>query len=424
MVSPCLLRHCAKCLAMVLVLGVSPLAQDAEESHRKRLASPRTTQQRDEQKADAHLKANPQDSQALRARGLARLNLGKLSEASTDLSRAAALAPSQAGVWAELAFALLLQGRWPEALEAARAALTLDRENSAANAYAGHLLLRDGHLEPAIEHLKRAVQRIPTNVDVHLDLLEAYRQKRDFPSAFAQLRELRLLLEPTEPRLIYQEGLLQADLGNLSVAIERLRAALQASPRLAGAREQLAAVMVEDGRHAEALEMLSALAQEQPAAFNVAYLRSLALGKLRRFVEAESEARRALELSPGEPDGYLLLGGILAEAGKREEAIRHFRRARELAPENPEAALRLGGMLAATGNLDEGLALLRRAVELTPESASAHQELSVALRLAGKEQEAAEEAARADRLKQAQQETHGLALENKDTKDPAKTPRP
>lgn len=305
-------------LLLLLVLGAPAHGEGSEASHRQRFANPATVLAREVQEADARLRVNPRDAQALRTRGLARLKLGRLDDAAADLSRAAALNPSQASVKEELAFALMLDGRWAAALAAARSALALDPESSAANAYAGHVLLRQGDLDPAIAHLERAIGRIPANVDVHFDLLEAYRQKRNFPLATARLRMLRFLLEPTDPRFLYQEGLLQADMGNHAFAIERLRAALAASPGLPGAQEQLGAVLVEAGRTAEAIEVLGPLTQKQPGSFEAAYLHALALAKAGRLAEAESEARRALALNAGSEEARLLLSDILT--AKKEPA--------------------------------------------------------------------------------------------------------
>ncbi len=311
-------RRLAGCLLLLLSSGAPVRGEEAEASHRKRLVNPAAASAREEQEADARLRTNPRDAVSLRARGLARLRLGRLDDAAADLSRAAALDPSQASVKAELAFALMLNGHWTEALAAARSALVLDPQNSAANAYAGHVLLRQGEIDPAIAHLERAVSRLPANVDVHFDLLEAYRQKRNFTLATARLRILRFLLEPTDPRFLYQEGLLQADMGNHAFAIERLRAALATSPSLMGAREQLGAVLVEAGRPAEAIEVLAPLTQEQPGSFEAAYLHALALAKAGRLAEAESEARRALVLNAGAEEVRLLLSDILA--AKKEPA--------------------------------------------------------------------------------------------------------
>ncbi len=392
---------CMFLLLAVLRADLGALGGEAEDSHRQRLANRGGALLREEQEADARVRANPKDSQALRARGLARLNLGNLSAASADLSRAAALRPSQAEIQSELSFALLLQGRWAEALDAARTALALDPQNAAAHAYAGHVLLRvGGALPEAIVHLERASQSLSRNVDVHFDLLEAFRQSGDAAKALSQLRKLRYLLDPTDPRVIYQEGVLQADLGNLQMAINRFRATLASDPRQAGARGDLGAVLIEAEKPQEALAVLEPLAKDQPRSFAAAYFRSLALARLQRWAEAEAEARRALSLDRNSADAGLLLGRILAAQGLAEPAIAQLRRTLLLDAGNLEVTLQLGETLVAAGKLEEGLAVLREAVRQAPQDPAAHLRLASALRLAGRGVEAAQASAAASRLNQ------------------------
>ncbi len=386
-------------VALLLGSGSPALADEAEQSHRARLVSARTNRELLERQAAAHLQANPRDGKAFRDRGLARLEAGRLHQAVADLRQAEALEPSSAEVRAELAFAFILAGRFPEALEAARSSLTLDPNQAAAHAYAGHVLLRTGGPLPEVfAHLERASQRLPKNVDVRLDLLEACRQKGDFPRAFAQLRMLRYLLEPTDPRVIYQEGVLQVDLGNHEAAISRFRAVLAADPAHLGARQDLGAILIESERPLEALTVLQPLAREQPRSFAAAYFHASALAKLQRHPEAETEVRRALALDADSADGHMLLGRILAARGQRAPAILVLRNALLLDAGNLEFRLYLGELLAAGGELNEALAVLQEAVRLAPQSAVAHRQLASTLRLAGQEDEAARVSAAASRL--------------------------
>ncbi len=386
--------------SIVMFVVLQPLlAQKKEESHRTRLANPQTILDGAERDAARRLKANPRDSEALRKRGLARLQAGKLTLAIADLQHAGVLEPASAEVREELAFALILDGRYSEALGLARAALALDPQRPAAHAYAGHVLLRmGGTLPEALNHLQTATQRLPRNVDVHFDLLEAYRQTGDFPRALAELRRLRFLLEPTDARVLYQEGLLQADLGNLPLAINRFRAALAEDPRNPGARRDLGAVLIEAQRPQEALEILRPLAAEQPGSSAVAYFHALALANLERWPEAESEVRRSLSLEGASIDGRLLLGRVLSVRGHAAEAIAEFRGALRQEPGNLEVQLQLGEALIGTGELQEALKVLQDAVRQAPGSAAAHLQLAQALRLAGREAEALQASAMANRL--------------------------
>jgi tetratricopeptide (TPR) repeat protein len=301
------------------------------------------------------------------------------------------------------------QRRWREALEAARAALALNPNHVAGNAYAGHiLLLTGGDLSEAIACLERAASRSPDDVDVRIDLLNANLQRHELGRAGVDLRVLRQLLPYGDARLLYEEGLLQADSGNLNVAVERFRRALAADARLDAARRSLGLALAQAGRWQEAIQVLGPLSQAEPDSFAVAYFHALALHNSQR-PEAEAEARRAVALRPQSAEGESLLGVILVAKGKSAEAIPHLRRARELDSANFEATLALGGVLAEGGSLEEGLALLREAVKLVPESRNAHLALADALRRAGKPKEAEQESQTAESLKQRPQNQAGEA---------------
>ncbi len=311
-------------------------AQTTEPSHRERFTSSQVLQQRAEQKATGLLEREPNSAQAWSERGRVRLEQGRLELATEDLRRAATLEPARAERQADLAFVLLLRGNWEEALAAARATLKLDAGNSAANAYAGHVLLRQGDLDAALPYLERAATRIPGNIDVRFDLLESYRQKGDFGRAWVEMRLLRHLLQPTDPRLIYQEGVLHADQGNLEVAIERFRAVLVAVPAMLRAREDLSVALIDAGRTGEALDVLAPMARQLPRSFTAAYLHALALDRASKAAEAEAEARRAVGLDPEQPEAHLLLGNVLRKLGREAEASQEEAIAERLRREKPD----------------------------------------------------------------------------------------
>ena len=86
------IRTLLLCFITLLVLpGLSVLAQQtATRSHVERFSTPEVRAERSEAEATAKLAANANDTEALNARALARMHLGRYSEAYDDLRRAAA----------------------------------------------------------------------------------------------------------------------------------------------------------------------------------------------------------------------------------------------------------------------------------------------------------------------------------------------
>lgn len=125
-----------------------------------------------------------------------------------------------------------------------------------------------------------------------------------------------------------------------------------------------------------------------------------------QLAEAEAEYRKALAMSPGDPNALNNLGSVLQKKGRLEEAISlyekltrdhpdyapafhnlgicHLRRnqpeqaipwlekAVSLEPGNVGALVNLGHARLRTGLLDAAEAAFRRALELSPEAANAH----------------------------------------------------
>jgi tetratricopeptide (TPR) repeat protein len=81
---------------------------------------------------------------------------------------------------------------------------------------------------------------------------------------------------------------------------------------------------------------------------------------------AEPDARRAVELLPGCPEDWSLLGGVLATQGKFEDATRAYRRAVELSPQDVFDLQHLAQALTKLGRRDEAIGAYERAVAIKP----------------------------------------------------------
>jgi TolB-like protein len=86
----------------------------------------------------------------------------------------------------------------------------------------------------------------------------------------------------------------------------------------------------------------------------------------RFLVQAETAARRAIELDPRNASALVAMGSVLRDRHQADEAEAFYRRALALDPDNPEAYHQYGEMLYETGRIAEAVRALDRATTLDP----------------------------------------------------------
>jgi len=99
----------------------------------------------------------------------------------------------------------------------------------------------------------------------------------------------------------------------------------------------------------------------------------------RHFATAESLCRQMLETAPGHPQVILMLGEILSETGRHEEALAALVPVVERWPNAGSARFCLGNALHAAGRLKDAAEHLRRASALQPHFGGAFCNLGVVL---------------------------------------------
>jgi tetratricopeptide (TPR) repeat protein len=118
-----------------------------------------------------------------------------------------------------------------------------------------------------------------------------------------------------------------------------------------------------------------------------------------RHEEAVRMFEKALRLNPRQSDAQAHWGLALVKLGRFEEASRHYAEAVRIKPSYVEARLALGLTLHRQGRMEEAIEEFRRALALQPESAAGHNNLAMALYDHGQRTEAVahlEEALRID----------------------------
>jgi tetratricopeptide (TPR) repeat protein len=140
------------------------------------------------------------------------------------------------------------------------------------------------------------------------------------------------------------------DNGKLEESIAHCRRALEADPENAAAHNDLGVLYLTDGQTEKAREQFAQAAALQPAMAMAHVNESFAWLALERPGDAESSARKALQLAPHDRRANLLLGwSLTAQFHFSKEALETLRLA---APEYPEAHLAAADVLMHEGSLD------------------------------------------------------------------------
>ena len=389
-----LISACLLCAVPVFAQGTAPSAAPAtaqERSHIERFSTPETRAERVEADASAKIAANPNDTAALNLRALARMRFGRFAEAYEDLRRAVSLKPDSSEYQANLGYVLWKLGRADEAVGAERAALKLDDKNFTAHFQLGRFLLRIGdpkQLSETVTHLRRALELEPRNYDVRFELIAAYRALGDRAGASNQLDFLRDA-RPSDPRIFYISALLAADRDDLDAAIKDFKEALGRDQTMLGAWQDLGLAYIKLKRWPDAVETFAELVRRQPDSADAAYFYALSLFNAGKISEAEREVRRVLRLNAGVAEAHTLLGVILAARGNANaEASEALTQAVALNPNNFDAYFYLGRVLYAMKDYAGAVKALGGAVNLNQHHAEARFFLGTALESAGDSQAA------------------------------------
>lgn len=253
----------------------------------------------------------------------------------------------------------------------------------------GRALTLQSRFDEAEQVLRRALALRSEAAPLHEDLGEIQAMQRHFEDAVASF-QTAIRLDPRLPLARKKLGQALGALGRSDEADAALEEWFEQDP----GRLQVAVALdhLRAGRKDEAIATLRKGLRENPD--NVDALHALAQaywGDEERVSDIEALLRKATDLAPGLVQAWIMLGLLLHESDRFEEAIACYQRAAALDPDNPVAWSGLGAGYGQIGDMEKSASAYGRSVALQPGQPGIRMSHAHALKALGKQAEALQE---------------------------------
>jgi tetratricopeptide (TPR) repeat protein len=327
------------------------------------------------------------------------LKAGRPADAIAEFTAVLALDPKNLDARANLGVLQYFGGRYSDAVENLRAALSQKSDLVKLRALLGMAEKRTGQNAAAIADLEQSFPRLveqKLKIEAGLELIELYYGRSDLPKAAEVANALRQA-KPDDPDILYAAHRIYSELADEttlalamvapdSARMKQLTAhelARQAKDKTAIARYR-EAIQIDPKRsdlHFELAEMLNSSSSEADKA------------------AAEREYRTALSLDPFDEKSVCRLGDAAVRHADSAAAEKYYTQALQMQPNDAEANLSLAKVLMAQHRSKEALPLLEKSLAIEPFNPPAHYRLSVLYRELGRGEEARREMTQFQKLK-------------------------
>jgi len=295
---------------------------------------------------------DPQSMAALNNLGIVLAREGKPAEAIPFYQRALKVRPDDTATKRNLAIAYFKAQHYRSALELLEPLAAASPNDFQLLDLAGFSLFALDRYREAASYLEKANHADPSDLET-LDMLgKAYLRMKDYkilPSVFERIMKIN----PNSASAHVMMGMAFDDMSQREDAIKEYQAAIAADPKFMGAHSGLGYLYWRQGDSEN----------------------------------AEKEMRAELEHFPNDPVANCILGRVLLNNSRYEEARAHFEEALKVNSKYEDALIGLGEAEVALNHPNAAISILRKAIQLNPDQAEAHFVLGTALRKSGRTEE-------------------------------------
>jgi tetratricopeptide (TPR) repeat protein len=292
------------------------------------------------------------------------LELGKFSEAITQLEAMQSQTPPPKGLAHELGLAYYKKGDYPNAILNLQEALKENPDDGEATQVTGICLYLAGKPGEAIPYLQKVQTWFPrANVDASYILGVAYIQTSQYSQSRAAFAKMfGVPPDSAASYLFCARMLLRLDFA--AVAEEYALKSLALDPKIPMAHYLLGEIYIYQSKFDQAIIQLDQEVAINPGYANAYYKLGDAYSRLEKFDDAERLLQRSIWLDPNSSGPYILLGKALLKKNEPGLAARALQRAIAMDPGNPMPHQYLGQAYRTLGQTADAEREMRQAADL------------------------------------------------------------
>src|SRR5262245_44625409 len=279
-------------------------------------------------------------------------------------------------------------GDHAEAIKTLSEYVALDPSNASAVALLAVAQRRANQRSAAIETLKAGVSKADegARADLALELAQTYEEAGRNGEAIAQYEQVFEELLSKAAQSPVDSPLFGEVVNRLVRAIRRsgseakLQSVLTKTRRALDDRNPLLDLITieslrEDGKLREALELARAASRSRPNDRALKFTEAVILGESKLFKESADLLRSMIkgdaESATEDAGVYVVLAGVLMQSGQLNEAEESARKALELSPDDPQALIQLSSIMDRAGKHEASEKALRELLKREPDNATA-----------------------------------------------------
>lgn len=316
----------------------------------------------------AAAKLAPKDGDLQSALVLAKTSLGYVDEAIALLAPETPIDKVMTRQDTMLLYALMTKRDWDKVIETGeKMHARVGDDPALLNALAtAHIGKQDAPRAEAM--LQRALEVSPETPTILRNLALLQLNSGEVDAAQAQIDKL-LELDGNDAATLTLAGLAAALKRDFAAAVAFYERARTANPTAVEARLRLASEYVRMQNYSGAVEVAKEALALQPSSQAAMLNLGHGLRGLGDLPSAEKVARGALEAQPRSAKPHFLLGTILLEAGRVNEARQHLEQANALQPHNPDVLVTLTKAKIASGDTTASAATADEVAEIEGDTA-------------------------------------------------------